>query len=160
MIIDEIGTVAEVSAARTIAQRGVTLVGTAHGSSLRSLLKNPELRLLVGGVQAVILNADEARIRHNNASPQTQQNPPKRNVLERAGAPAFDFLVEVLSHRHWRLYASVSQAVDALLSGKPVSVEERWQDNTGAMYSRFMNLSHEFEGDGNWFGQLLSSTQK
>ena len=75
-------------------------------------MKNPQLRALVGGVQPVILSAKEAEIRVANGAPE------KKTVLERAGAPTFDILVEVLSHKHWRLYTDVGKTVDEMLAGK------------------------------------------
>ncbi len=48
IVIDEIGTEAEALAARTIAERGVQLIATAHGNSLDNLLMNPTLADLAG----------------------------------------------------------------------------------------------------------------
>ena len=105
-MVDEIGTEAEVSAARTIAQRGVQLVATAHGHELANVLKNPALVGLVGGVESVTLGDDEARRRGGNKS-----------VLERQGPPTFTVAVEMLAIGHWRVHTDVGAAVDALLAG-------------------------------------------
>lgn len=63
VVVDEIGTEAEALACRTIAERGVQLIGTAHGCLLENLIKNPTLADLVGGVAAVTLGDEEARAR-------------------------------------------------------------------------------------------------
>ncbi|KAL4531564.1 hypothetical protein Ndes2526B_g04327 [Nannochloris sp. 'desiccata'] len=116
VIIDEIADHYEVAAAKTIAQRGVALVGTAHGTSLDSILKNPELNPLVGGIQAVILG-DQA-VRNSNFMKKTQ--------LERKGAPCFTTLIELLGPSKWRIHKDVGKSVDSLLSGKKPETELRW----------------------------------
>ena len=55
VVVDEIGSPEEVRAVKSIAQRGVMLVGTAHGVSLSSLIEYPELNNLVGGVHQVVV---------------------------------------------------------------------------------------------------------
>lgn len=116
VIIDEIGDVREVSAAKTIAQRGVVLVGTAHGTSLETLLKNPELNSLVGGLQPVILG--DAAARSTNAGSKTR--------LERKGAPTFSTVVELLGPSKWRIHWNVAKSVDSLLAGKKPETQLRW----------------------------------
>eukprot|EP00898_Chlorokybus_atmophyticus_P008836 jgi/Chlat1/8954/Chrsp94S08259 len=125
VIVDEISDAKEVKATQTIAQRGVAMVATAHGLSLTSLLKNPELRPLVGGVQAVTLG-DALAKKHGN----------KKTQLERAGAATFSVLVEVLSATQLRVHASVERNVDAMLAGRPVPVERRWREGK-SMFARF-----------------------
>ena len=116
IIIDEIGDLREVAAAKTIAQRGVVLVGTAHGTSLETLLKNPELNPLVGGIQPVILG--DAAARSTNAGNKTR--------LERKGAPTFSTLVELLGPSKWRIHWNVAKSVDCLLAGKKPETQLRW----------------------------------
>ncbi len=106
IVIDEIGTELEASAARTIAERGVQLVGTAHGNTLENLMLNPTLSDLVGGIQSVTLGDDEARRRGT-----------QKSILERKAPPTFDVIVEIQSWQRVALHASVADTVDALLRG-------------------------------------------
>lgn len=106
IIVDEIGTASEALAARTIAERGVQLIGTAHGNTLENLVQNPTLSDLVGGVQTVILGDDEARFRGS-----------QKTVNERKGPPAFDAVVEIVSRDEIILHADCARAVDAILRG-------------------------------------------
>jgi stage III sporulation protein SpoIIIAA len=136
IIVDEIGTRAEVDAACSISQRGVGLVigccldgsahicpqvATAHGKSLQNILSNHELRPLLGHFQLVTLNAEEARI----LSP-SRGGVPKRSRLERTSRPAFSSVVEVLGRNHWRVYNKISGAIDDHLAGKTPVAEDRW----------------------------------
>ena len=111
VVIDEVGTEAEALACRTIAQRGVQLVATAHGGSLASLIKNPALADLIGGVECVTLGDDEARRRSGQASGG------RKTALERASPPTFDAAVEMLEPGVWRVHADLAASVDAALSG-------------------------------------------
>jgi stage III sporulation protein SpoIIIAA len=106
IVIDEIGTELEALAARTIAERGVQLVGTAHGNQIENLIKNPTLSDLVGGIQAVTLGDDEARRRGS-----------QKTVLERKAPPTFEIAVEMLERQRWVIHESVSETVDDLLRG-------------------------------------------
>ncbi|WP_413430315.1 AAA family ATPase [Synechococcus sp. Cu2B8-bc1011] len=114
IVIDEIGTELEARAARTIAERGVTLVATAHGNALSNLIKNPTLCDLIGGIESVTLGDDEARRRRS-----------QKTVLERAAEPTFSMAVEMHSRSRWAVYREVGRAVDALLRGQVPSPEER-----------------------------------
>ena len=107
IVIDEIGTELEALAARTIAERGVQLVGTAHGNRLENLIKNPTLSDLVGGIQSVTLGDDEARRRGS-----------QKSVLERKAPPTFDIAVEMLERQRWVVHEDVSDTVDYLLRGR------------------------------------------
>ncbi|XP_009631324.1 uncharacterized protein ycf45 isoform X2 [Nicotiana tomentosiformis] len=113
IIIDEIGTEAEVHACRTIAERGVMLIGTAHGEQLENIIKNPTLCDLIGGVVTVILSDQEARIRNCSKS-----------VLERKAPSPFPFLIEIRERHSWVLHRT-ERSVDALLRGKKPRVEVR-----------------------------------
>jgi stage III sporulation protein SpoIIIAA len=108
IVIDEIGTEAEAAAARTIAERGVQLVATAHGHSLDNLLSNPTLADLLGGIQPVTLGDDEARRRHT-----------QKTVLERKQAPTFDVLIEIEARDRFAVHHEVARVVDAFLRGTP-----------------------------------------
>ena len=114
IVIDEIGTEAEAHAARTIAERGVQLVATAHGNVLANLVRNPTLSDLVGGVQSVTLGDDEARRRGS-----------QKAVLERAAAPTFPMAVEIHSRSRWLVHGDVASTVDQLLRGGSPTPEVR-----------------------------------
>ena len=107
IVIDEIGTELEAQAARTIAERGVMLVATAHGNALENLIKNPTLSDLVGGIQSVTLGDEEARRRRT-----------QKTVLERAAEPTFPIAVEMHSRHRWLVHADVARTVDLLLRGQ------------------------------------------
>lgn len=114
VVIDEIGTELEAQAARTIAERGVQLVGTAHGNTLENLMINPTLSDLIGGIQAVTLGDEEARRRGT-----------QKTVLERKAPPTFDVLVEINKIDDMTVYRDVAAAVDALLRGDEPQPEHR-----------------------------------
>ena len=114
IVIDEIGTEQEAQAARTIAERGVQLVATAHGNALANLVRNPTLSDLVGGVQAVTLGDDEARRRGS-----------QKAVLERAAEPTFPLAVEIHSRSRWMVHGDVAATVDQLLRGQSSAPEVR-----------------------------------
>ena len=122
IIIDEIGTKLEAEAARTIAERGVQLVGTAHGENLENLMMNPTLSDLVGGIQSVTLSDEEARRRGT-----------QKSILERKAPPTFHILVEIQERYKVAVHPDVSAAVDAVLQGKPCDCEIRWLDENGEM---------------------------
>lgn len=114
IIVDEIGTEAEASAARTIAERGVQLIGTAHGNSLENLIMNPTLADLVGGVQTVTISDEEARRRGTT-----------KTVIERKAPPTFDILIEMVSRNEVNIHKDTAQAVDTLLRGSKPHCEQR-----------------------------------
>lgn len=114
IIIDEIGTELEALAARTIAERGVQLVGTAHGNYLESLIKNPILSDLIGGIQYVTLGDDEAKRRGS-----------QKSILERKAAPAFQVAIEIHERDNWVIHERVDQVVDQLLQGLPLLLQRR-----------------------------------
>lgn len=107
IVIDEIGTELEALAARTIAERGVQLVGTAHGNRIENLMKNPTLADLIGGIQAVTLGDDEARRRGS-----------QKTVLERKAPPTFEIAIEMLERERWVIHERVADAIDTLLRGR------------------------------------------
>ena len=117
IVVDEIGTEAEAQAARTIAERGVMLIATAHGNSLESLIKNPTLSDLVGGIQSVTLGDDEAKRRSS-----------QKTVLEREKQPTFDIVIEILDRNTLAVYKNTSEAVDYILRGWPIHPEIRKVD--------------------------------
>lgn len=106
IIIDEIGTELEVLAARTIAEKGVQLVGTTHGNCLENLIKNPPLADLIGGIQYVTLSDDEAKRRGT-----------QKSILERKAYPAFEVIVEINQPNSWTIHEDVQQSVDLFLRG-------------------------------------------
>ena len=114
IIIDEIGTELEAAAARTIAERGVQLVATAHGNTLDNLILNPTLSDLVGGVQSVTLSDEEARRRGT-----------QKAILERRAPPTFDMVVEIQGFNRVAVHRDVAATVDAILRGFPVQPEVR-----------------------------------
>ena len=108
IVIDEIGRELEALAARTIAERGVQLIGTAHGQTLDNLLLNPTLSDLVGGIEAVTLSDEEARRRGT-----------QKTVLERRAPPTFDVLIEIQTRDRFAAHVDIMASVDALLRGYP-----------------------------------------
>ena len=114
IIIDEIGTELEAIAAQTIAERGVQLIGTAHGNYLGSLIKNPTLSDLVGGIQYVTLSDEEARRRGT-----------QKSILERKGIPAFQLAIELNARDSWTIHDKVDSSIDILLQGLEPKVQIR-----------------------------------
>ena len=128
IVIDEIGTEFDAVAARTIAERGVQLIGTAHGDHLLNLMMNPTLQDLVGGIQNVILSDEEARRRKT-----------QKTVPERKSPPTFEIVVEIKSWHKVVIHRKVSEAVDAALRGQPVSKALRWEDHNGKIQEKITN---------------------
>ena len=120
IIIDEMGTTQEAAAARTIAERGVQLVATAHGNTLDNLIMNPTLSDLIGGVQTVTLGDQEARFRGT-----------QKTVLERKAPPTFDVVVEIQDWNEVAVHDDVAQVVDQWLRGYPVEPEVRQLNEDG-----------------------------
>ncbi|MCL2679609.1 MAG: AAA family ATPase [Dehalococcoidia bacterium] len=118
IIIDEIGTELEAAAARTIAERGVQLIGTAHGNSLENLMVNPTLSDLVGGIQAVTLGDEEAKRRGT-----------QKTILERKAPPTFGIVVEIQDHYKVAVHPDTAEAIDESLRGQPPAAELRWLEN-------------------------------
>jgi stage III sporulation protein SpoIIIAA len=125
IVIDEIGTELEAAAARTIAERGVQLIGTAHGNNLDNLMLNPTLSDLIGGIQSVTLGDEEARRRRT-----------QKSVLERKAPPTFDVVVEIQSRERVMVHPDVAETIDALLRGDPIAPELRWRDEGGVHKSQ------------------------
>jgi stage III sporulation protein SpoIIIAA len=122
IVIDEIGRELEAAAARTIAERGVQLIGTAHGNTLDNLMLNPTLSDLIGGIESVTLSDEEARRRGT-----------QKTVLERRAPPTFDALVEIQDRHRLNVHHSVSASVDALLRGRAPDAEVRFRDESGTI---------------------------
>jgi stage III sporulation protein SpoIIIAA len=120
IVIDEIGRELEAEAARTIAERGVQLIGTAHGNTLENLLLNPTLSDLVGGIESVTLSDEEARRRGT-----------QKTVLERRAPPTFDVLIEIQNRDRLAIHTDVAAAVDMLLRGAPIQPEIRSYEENG-----------------------------
>lgn len=120
IIIDEIGREQEAAAARTINERGVQLIGTAHGNTIENLLLNPTLSDLVGGIESVTLSDEEARRRGT-----------QKTVLERRAPPTFDILIEIQDRQRLAIHRDVAVAVDAILRGQPLGVELRYRNEEG-----------------------------
>jgi stage III sporulation protein SpoIIIAA len=125
IVIDEIGTEAEALAARTIAERGVQLIATAHGNTLDNLMQNPTLSDLVGGIQAVTLGDDEARRRGT-----------RKTVLERKAPPTFEVLVEIQERDRLAVHHDVAHVVDMSLRGLPLRPELRLRTEDGKVEIR------------------------
>ncbi len=123
IVIDEIGRELEAEAARTIAERGVQLIGTAHGNTLENLLLNPTISDLVGGIESVTLSDEEARRRGT-----------QKTVLERRSPPTFDVLIEIQTRDRLAVHADVAAAVDAMLRGYPLPPEIRSRDDDGKIH--------------------------
>jgi stage III sporulation protein SpoIIIAA len=137
IVIDEIGTEAEAMAARTIAERGVQLVGTAHGQTLENLMLNPTLADLIGGIQAVTLSDDEARRRGT-----------QKTVLERKAPPTFDVVLELIDFDRLAVHHNVQKTVDLILRGVPPRPEIRVKSDDGKMEVIQKEDSPEIEAPG------------
>ena len=120
VVIDEMGAEQEAAAARTIAERGVQLIATAHGNTLDNLIMNPTLSDLVGGIQTVTLGDQEARYRGT-----------QKTVLERKAPPTFDVVVEIQSWERLAVHSDVAHVVDQWLRGYPIVPEIRWINENG-----------------------------
>lgn len=120
IVIDEISTEAEANAARTIAERGVQLIGTAHGNSIENLILNPSLNDLVGGIESVTLGDEEAKRRGT-----------QKSVLERKSPPTFDIAIEIQDRYQLAIHLDVSEVVDQYLRGKMPGPEIRFIDADG-----------------------------
>jgi stage III sporulation protein SpoIIIAA len=127
IVIDEIGRELEAMAARTIAERGVQLIGTAHGNALDNLMLNPTLSDLVGGIESVTLSDEEARRRGT-----------QKTVLERRAPPTFDVLIEIQTRDRMVIHEDVSASVDGMLRGRALSVEMRYRDADGELHSEMV----------------------
>jgi hypothetical protein len=123
IIIDEIGREREAAAARTINERGVQLIGTAHGNTIENLLLNPTLSDLVGGIESVTLSDEEARRRGT-----------QKTVLERRAPPTFDILIEIQDRQRLAVHTDVARAVDDMLRGRPLDVQLRYRDENGEIH--------------------------
>jgi len=123
IVIDEIGTELEAAAARTIAERGVQLVGTAHGNTLDNLMMNPTLSDLIGGIQSVTLGDEEARRRGT-----------QKSILERKAPPTFDVVVEIQDRDRVAVHANVAEVVDSILRGNPIPPEVRYKTPDGQVH--------------------------
>lgn len=130
IIIDEIGRELEAMAARTIAERGVQLIGTAHGQTLENLLMNPTLSDLIGGIKSVTLSDEEARRRGT-----------QKTVLERAAPATFDVLIELQTRHRLVIHEDVAAAVDAHLRARPLPVEVRYRNETGELIIETQNAA-------------------
>ena len=130
IVIDEIGRQQEAEAARTIAERGVQLIGTAHGQTLENLMMNPTLSDLIGGIESVTLSDEEARRRGT-----------QKTVLERRAPPTFDVLVELRDRHRVLVHASVAEAVDALLRDKMPLADLRYVDERGSVHVEKVRIS-------------------
>jgi stage III sporulation protein SpoIIIAA len=114
IVVDEIGTELEALAARTIAERGVKLIGTAHGNTLENLIKNPTLSDLLGGIQSVTLSDEEARRRGS-----------QKTIIERKALPAFPMAIELNEKKAWTIHEKVEASVDAILKRQAPCLQKR-----------------------------------
>ena len=152
IIIDEIGTELEALAARTISERGVQLVGTAHGNYLNSLIKNPTLSDLIGGIQHVTLGDDEAKRRGS-----------QKSILERRASPAFQVAVEIHERNNWIVHEKVDEQVDQILHGSPLLIQRRKFNLDGSISIQCeQSISSDFNPNFKWknskqFGVAKSS---
>ncbi|WOL02382.1 hypothetical protein Cni_G11101 [Canna indica] len=133
VIVDEIGTEAEALACRSIAERGVMLIGTAHGDQLANIIKNPTLSDLVGGVETVTLGDEEARARRS-----------QKSILERKAPPTFPFLIEMRERNYWVTHRT-ERSVDMLLIGNKPLVEVRRRDDR---FKVVVERWKTYDGDG------------
>ena len=120
IVIDEIGRMQEAAAARTINERGVQLIGTAHGQTLENLLLNPTLSDLIGGIESVTLSDEEARRRGT-----------QKTVLERRAPPTFEVLIEIQDRQQLLVHNDVTNSVDSMLRGERLDLELRFRGEEG-----------------------------
>jgi stage III sporulation protein SpoIIIAA len=154
IIIDEIGTELEVLAARTIAEKGVQLVGTTHGNCLENLIKNPPLADLIGGIQYVTLSDEEAKRRGT-----------QKSILERKAYPAFEIIIEINDQTSWTIHEDVKNSVDLFLRGnftigqlrqfslteKVMITSKRFQNNQTSLIKSSPNLTESLQlTNKNW----------
>nr|YP_009488734.1 Ycf45 [Grateloupia filicina]AWD77270.1 Ycf45 [Grateloupia filicina]BCB92364.1 Ycf45 [Grateloupia asiatica] len=140
IIIDEIGTELEALAARTIAERGVQLVGTAHGNYLESLIKNPTLSDLIGGIQYVTLSDEEAKRRGS-----------QKSILERKAIPAFQVAIEIHERDNWIVHEKVDEAVDQILQGAILFIQRRKFSKDGSICIHYeQSLSTNFMANNSY----------
>ena len=150
IVIDEIGTELEAVAARTIAERGVQLIGTAHGNNLDNLMMNPTLSDLIGGIQTVTLGDDEARRRRT-----------QKSVLERKAPPTFDVVVEIQDRDRVAVHVDVAETIDAMLRGDALAPEMRWRDEGGVHRSQARSRpGPRSRIPGERFGGLVGAGQR
>lgn len=149
IVIDEIGRELEAQAARTIAERGVQLIGTAHGNSLENLMLNPTLSDLIGGVESVTLSDDEARRRGT-----------QKVVLERRTAPTFDIMIEIQARDRLLVHADVATAVDAMLRSRPQPAELRERDSEGAIQVNVIMPEADSRSSPARFGAQLQGARR
>jgi hypothetical protein len=137
IIVDEIGTELEALAARTMAEKGVQFIGTAHGISLESLIKNPVLSDLIGGIQSVTLSDEEARRRGT-----------QKTVLERKALPTFQIAIELNDKNFWTIHENIEDSIDNLLQGLQPKLQTRLLRNQGSIQISYtttnFNLSKFF----------------
>ena len=136
IIIDEIGTELEAAAARTIAERGVQLVGTAHGNALENLIKNPTITDLIGGIQYVTLGDEEAKRRGSSKS-----------ILERKAPPTFEIAIEIHDPKTWVIHDNIEQSVDLLLQGQSLPIQQRSLVNEVSSYIDCKIIYNQNESD-------------
>lgn len=158
IIIDEISTEAEADAARTIAERGVQLIGTAHGNSIENLILNPSLNDLVGGIESVTLGDEEAKRRGT-----------QKSVLERKSPPTFDIAIEIQDRYQLAIHIDVADVVDQYLRGKMPAPEIRMIDEHGKvkkikeqsadMQRHMVNVTGERESELHIYPYAVSRSQ-
>ncbi|MBQ8636267.1 hypothetical protein IJX73_00590 [bacterium] len=147
IVVDEIGTELEAQAARTIAERGVMLIATAHGNTLDNLIKNPTLSDLIGGIDTVTLGDDEAK--HRGC---------QKTVLERQKQPTFDIVIEIIDRNTLAIYKDSATAVDYILRSWPISPEIRKVDGNYKEKKPETNLLKEVEKLENKVQEASKST--
>ena len=150
IIIDEIGTELEVLAARTIAEKGVQLIGTTHGNYLENLIKNPYLSDLIGGIQYVTLSDDEAKRRGT-----------QKSILERKAYPAFEIVIEINHSNLWTIHENISYSVDLFLRNRYGSdqIREFVLPGKTKIKCQFPDNYYSRQFPDNYFPQQLSLTE-
>lgn len=129
IIIDEIGTELETLAARTISERGVTLVGTAHGNDLESLIKNPTLTDLIGGIQSVTISDEEARRRGT-----------QKSIMERKSTSAFQIAIEINRRECWTVHRNIEKSIDSILHNHPLNLQNRKIENASQTIIKYTTI--------------------
>jgi hypothetical protein len=129
------------------------MIGTAHGNDIHSLMKNPTLNKLIGGLNVVILGDAAALKNHEMNKGELLQ----KTKVERAGAPTFDVIIELLGHCNWRIYHNTAKAVDNFLASSAVVIENRWRDKKGRLRSKFEFTKAKKDQEEDWIEALFKA---
>ncbi len=113
LIIDEISTREEAMACKTIGERGIQLLASAHGERIENLIKNPAINTIIGGAASVTVGDKEASKTGNKV------------VLKREFMPVFSHIIELTSYKEVQIHSNLEKAVDMFFNGSKFNPEVR-----------------------------------